>query len=229
MSGSWPMNWSSLSTFIPSNICNFVVTLEYGSGACGYNSYCVPGDHNQRPKCLCPEGYSYIDPEDVTKGCRQNFLSQSCDEALPESDLFYFKSMLNTDWAGRSDYEKLIGQNEDSCRTACLSDCFCAVAVYRNGECWKKRAPFSNGRMDYSFCGKALIKIRKDNSTLKPSGADLKKKDQLIVIHIVSVLLSSSVFLNLLFLLVVFLLVFRFKYWKSKALKPYPVMPGMNL
>ena len=110
-----------------------------------------------------------------------------------------------------------------------MSDCFCAVAVYRNGECWKKRAPFSTGRMDYSFCGKALIKIRKDNSTLKPSGADLKKKDQLTVVHIVSVLLSSSVFLKLLFLLADFLLVVRFKYWKSKALKPYPVMPSMNL
>ncbi|KAK7819692.1 g-type lectin s-receptor-like serine/threonine-protein kinase lecrk1 [Quercus suber] len=83
--------------------------------------------------------------------------------------------------------------------------------------------------MDYGFEGKALIKIRKDNSTLKPSGADLKKKDESTVILIVSVLLSSSVFLNLLFLLAVFLLVFRFKYWKSKAIKPYPVMLGMNL
>uniref|UniRef100_A0A7N2KL77 Receptor-like serine/threonine-protein kinase n=1 Tax=Quercus lobata TaxID=97700 RepID=A0A7N2KL77_QUELO len=190
MSGSWPMNWSSLSTFIPSNICKFVATQ--GSGACGYNSYCVPGDLSQRPKCLCPEGYTYIDPEDVMKGCRQNFLSESCDEALPESDLFYFKSMPNADWPGRSDYEYLNGQNEDSCRTACWSDCYCGVAVYRNGECWKKRAPFSNGRVDYSYDVKALIKIRKQNSTSKPSGADLKKKDQSTVIIIVSVLLSSS-------------------------------------
>nr|POE58930.1 g-type lectin s-receptor-like serine/threonine-protein kinase lecrk3 [Quercus suber] len=227
ISGSWPMIWSSLSTFIPSNICKFVATQ--GSGACGYNSYCVPGDLNQRPKCLCPEGYTYIDPEDVMKGCRQNFLSQSCDEALPESDLFYFKSMPNADWPGRSDYEYLNSQNEDSCRTACWSDCFCGVALYRNGECWKKRAPFSNGRVDYSYDVKALIKIRKQNSTFKPSGADLKKKDQSTVILIVSVLLSSSVFLNLLFMMAVFLLVFRFKNWKSKAIKQYPVMPGMNL
>ena len=93
----------------------------------------------------------------------------------------------------------------------------------------EEKVPLSNGRMDSSFEGKALIKIRKDNSTLKPLGADLKKKDQSTVILIVSVLLSSSVFLNLLFLLAVFLLVFRFKSWKPKALKPYPVMPGMNL
>ncbi|KAM3730934.1 hypothetical protein ACB098_12G124200 [Castanea mollissima] len=224
-SRSWPMTWSSLST-VPSNICNFVAI--HGSGPCGYNSYCSLGD-DQRPKCLCPDGYTYIDPEDVMKGCRQNFLSQSCDEALPESDLFYFKSMPYIDWPGRYDYEYFQGQNEDWCRTACLGDCFCAAAIYRNGKCWKKKFPLSNGRMDSSYEGKSLIKIRKDNSTLKPSGADLKKKDQSTVILIVSVLLSSSVFLNLLFLLAVFLLVFHFKYWKPKALKPHPVMPSMNL
>jgi len=57
----------------------------------------------------------------------------------------------------------------------------------------------------------------------------LKKKDNSTVILIVSVLLGSSVFLNLLFMLAAFLPVFRFKYWKPKALQPYPIMPGMNL
>ena len=67
----------------------------------------------QRPKCQCPDGYTFIDPEDVIKGCKQNFLSQSCDEALPEPDLFYLKSMPNTDWPGLSDYEFFLGQDED--------------------------------------------------------------------------------------------------------------------
>jgi len=42
-SWSWPMTWSSLSSFIPSNICNFV-DIELGGGACGYNSYYRLGD-----------------------------------------------------------------------------------------------------------------------------------------------------------------------------------------
>ena len=45
-----------------------------------------------------PDGYSFIDPNDVLTGCKQNFFSQSCDEALPKSDLFYFKPMPNIDW-----------------------------------------------------------------------------------------------------------------------------------
>ena len=221
MSRSGNMTWS-LSTSIPSNISNFMARIDAGNGACGDNSYYVVNDPNQRPECLCPAGYTYIDPEDVMKGCKQNFLPQSCNEASPESDLFDFKSMPSADWSNLSDYGSLTVQNEDLCGTACLNDCRCAVAIYRSERCWKKTAPFSNGRVDINDNGTALIKIRKDNCTSK-------KKDQSTVILIVSVLLGSSVFLNLLFLLAVFLLVFRFKYWKSKALKPYQVLPGMNL
>ncbi|XP_075634131.1 G-type lectin S-receptor-like serine/threonine-protein kinase LECRK3 [Castanea sativa] len=216
-------NWSSLPTFIPSNICigNF-------SGVCGDNSYCKL-DESKRPKCLCPDGYAYIDPKDVTKGCKQNFVSQSCYKAFPESDNFYFNKMPGADWPFSSDYGTLDDQNEDLCMIACLSDCLCAVAIYRERKCWMKTAPFWNGRVDDGDTGIALIKIRKDNSTWMLPGADVKKKDQSTVILIVSVLLGSSVFLNLLFLLAVFLLVFCFKYWKPKALKPYEVLPGMNL
>ncbi|KAK7844733.1 g-type lectin s-receptor-like serine/threonine-protein kinase lecrk2 [Quercus suber] len=218
----WPMAWSSLSTFIPSNICKDIIEGT-GGGACGFNSYCKLGD-DQRPNCQCPDGYTFVDPDDVMKGCKPNFLHQSCDKALPETDLFYFQPMQNTDWP-LSDYEHFQGQTEDWCRKACLEDCFCAVAIFRNGECWKKKFPVSNGRMDSSVGGIALIKIRKDNSTFKPSCPDSKKKDHSTLILIGSVLLSSSVFLNLLLFLAAFLLVFRFN--NSKPLNP--VMAGMNL
>ncbi|KAJ0084578.1 hypothetical protein Patl1_29852 [Pistacia atlantica] len=48
--------------------------------------------------------------------------------------------------------------SEDWCRQVCLNDCFCDAAIFRNGECWKKRVPLSNGRFDSSTGGKALIK-----------------------------------------------------------------------
>ena len=47
-----------------------------------------------------------------------------------------------------------------------------------NGNCWKKNIPLSNGRIDPSVVGKALIKIRKDNFTTKPGDGDLNKKHQ---------------------------------------------------
>ncbi|KAK0603495.1 hypothetical protein LWI29_005573 [Acer saccharum] len=109
--GKWSMGWSTLS-FIPSNIC---LTTEgvTGSGACGFNSYCSFED--DRKNCQCPHGYTFIDPEDVMKGCKQNFVPQSCDKASEEMNLFEFREMINTDWP-LSDYEDYKAQSEDWCR-----------------------------------------------------------------------------------------------------------------
>uniref|UniRef100_A0A5B7AA86 Receptor-like serine/threonine-protein kinase n=2 Tax=Davidia involucrata TaxID=16924 RepID=A0A5B7AA86_DAVIN len=223
--GGWPMAWSSLS-FTPPDICMSIMQ-NTGGGACGFNSYCVLGNE-QRPKCECPSGYIFIDPNDELSGCKPNFVPQNCDQESQETDLFGFNDMANTDWP-LSDYEYFQPVTEDWCRRACLSDCFCAVAIFRNGNCWKKKNPLSNGRIDPSVGGKALIKVRKDNSTAKSAGACSKKKDQSTLIITGSVLLGSSVFLNLLLLLLPLLAIFRFNNRKTKMLQPYPVVPGMNL
>ncbi|XP_075635667.1 G-type lectin S-receptor-like serine/threonine-protein kinase LECRK2 [Castanea sativa] len=218
--------WSILSVVMPPNICE--ITEQIGSGACGFNSYCELGEYG-RPNCICPTGYILIDPNDVMKGCRQNFLPQSCDEASSKTDQFDLREMVSVNWPF-TDYGRYVNVTEDWCRKACLGDCFCAVAVFGGGQCWKKKIPLSNGKKDPSEIGtKVLIKIRKDNSTFNPSGADLMKKNHSTVRLILSVLLISSTFLNLLFLLAAFLLGFRFKYWKLKARNPYPVTPVMNL
>ncbi|KAL4612158.1 hypothetical protein ACB092_08G178700 [Castanea dentata] len=223
---SMARTWSILF-LMPPNICK--ITEDIGSGACGFNSYCELGEYG-RPNCKCPTGYTLIDPKDVMKGCRQNFLPQSCDEASSETDQFDLSEMESVNWP-LSDYGRYGGGvTEDWCRKACLGDCFCAMAVFGGGQCWKKKIPLSNGIKDPTNVGsKVLIKIRKDNSTSNLSDAELKKKNHSTVRLILSVLLSSSMFLNLLFLLAAFLLAFRFKYWKPKAPNPYLVMPGMNL
>ncbi|CAN1263456.1 G-type lectin S-receptor-like serine/threonine-protein kinase LECRK3 [Linum perenne] len=62
------------------------------------------------------------------------------------------------------DYESFETYTEEVCREACLSDCRCAVAFF-GGICWKKRLPVSNGKVEISTSGKALIKVRRSNST----------------------------------------------------------------
>ena len=94
-----------------------------------------------------------------------------------------------------SDYAKYGGGSitENCRRKACLDDCFCAVAIFGDGQCFKKKIPLSNGRLDpTNAANKVLIKISKDNSTFKPSSADLLKKNHSTVILIMSLLLSSS-------------------------------------
>lgn len=219
----WPMKWSPVS-FSPPNIC-LQLTENTGSGACGLNSYCILGD-DHRSNCKCPPGYTFLDQDDVMKGCKQDFVSQNCEEASQAEDLFYLEAKENTDWP-TSDYEHFMMVSEDWCRKACLSDCFCAVAIFRNGECWKKRIPLSNGRADSSVGGKALIKVRRDNSSFQPDSSRNGHRSALLII--VSLLFSSSVSLNFLQLLGAFLAVFCFGYGKTKKIQSETTMQGINL
>ncbi|KAK6144011.1 hypothetical protein DH2020_020831 [Rehmannia glutinosa] len=226
--GGRPMEWS-VNVFLPSNIC-LRIGGDTGGGACGINGFCSLGT-DQRPICGCPSGYSLIDPNDRMSGCKQDFLQQSCNQESQESDNFGFINMANTDWPG-SDYAHFVSVSEDWCRQACLGDCFCAVAIFRDGNCWKKRIPLSNGRIDSSVGGKALIKIRQNNSTItNPFGGNIpSKSDRSTLIIMGSVLLGSSVFLNLLLLASVLLFVFRFKGRKSKTnIQAYTFLPGVNI
>ena len=198
--GSW-----QTTSFIPPNIC-LSLTEQTGSGACGFNSYCT---FDERKSCHCPPGYSFIDPSDIMKGCKQDFDSQSCDESSPEAHLFYLYEMENIDWPLLK-YEYFQQVSEDWCRNSCLGDCFCAAAIFNAGKCWKKNLPLPNGRLDPTSGTKALIKIRKDNSTWKSKDC-VKKNHHSKLIIVGSVLLGSSISLDLLFLVIGFLVAYQFR------------------
>ncbi|KAF8019512.1 hypothetical protein BT93_G0252 [Corymbia citriodora subsp. variegata] len=226
-SSGWAMAWSMVSSPVPPNICTSI-TQNIGSGACGFNSYCALGD-DQRPRCLCPPGYSLLDSTNEMSGCRQDFVPQSCDGSRPETDQFTFQDILNTNWP-LSDYERSTAQTEGSCREACLADCFCAVAIFGGGTCWKKKIPLSNGRVVPSDVGKALIKVRIENSTLTSTGNGQKKNKNSTLVIIGSVLLSSSVFLNFLLLLISYLIYrsFRSREYKSSQRVQVNQVTGMQ-
>ncbi|KAK3439461.1 hypothetical protein EUGRSUZ_C04324, partial [Eucalyptus grandis] len=218
------IGWSVVSSPVPPNICTSIAQ-NIGSGACGFNSYCSLGD-DQKPRCLCPPGYTQLDSTNEMSGCKQDFVPQSCDESRAETDQFTFQDMLNTNWP-LADYNRSTGQTEDSCREACLADCFCAVAIFGGGTCWKKKIPLSNGRMDPSEVGKALIKVRINNSTSINTGNG-NKNSTLIIIG--SVLLSSSVFVNLVLLLVTYLIYRSSRSRDYKLSRPVQInqVPGMR-
>ncbi|CAA7403112.1 unnamed protein product [Spirodela intermedia] len=136
--GTW-----SVAGFFPDNFCQDVY-VKIGSGPCGFNSYCTL--NNSYPICICPPGYSPIDPADGSKGCRTDYVGRGCnDDGSPAegSDMFDMEQIADADWP-MSDYEQLSPVDEVKCRRSCLEDCFCAVAIYRNGSCWKKRMPLGS-------------------------------------------------------------------------------------
>ncbi|GMN26596.1 hypothetical protein TIFTF001_001355 [Ficus carica] len=165
-------------------------------GVCGYNSICFLRE-DKRPRCECPRGYSMLDPNDAYGSCKPDFI-QGCkeDELSSEKDLYDVVKVMNTGWP-TSDYMKLKPSTEEMCKQSCLQDCFCAIAILREETCWKKKLPLSNGRVDDSRPSVSFIKIRKDNLSTTPISI-VKKKDQDTLILEGSILLSSSVFVNLL-------------------------------
>lgn len=215
-SGGWSTGWN-IKSFTPENICKRI-NEETGGGACGFNSYCTFDD---RKICHCPPAYSFLDPNDEMKGCKQDFVPQSCDESPLLFDLY---DMLNTNWP-ETDAELFQSVNEDWCRQSCLGDCLCAAAVFDDaGQCWKKKQPLSNGIKDSTVKGKTLIKIRKDSSTIKND----KSNSKLVIIG--SVLLGSSVLLIFLFIVVVACLASVSSRFGHKVVEPNSqLMTDMNL
>ncbi|KAM7273463.1 hypothetical protein ACFE04_028127 [Oxalis oulophora] len=197
------MAWSTLSV-LPENVCTSIKARSR-SGACGYNSYCLM-DHDQKASCLCPNSYSFIDPNDVRKGCKPNFVQQSCDE--DESDAFDYDVMASTKLA-YNEYEYFTSVSEDWCRKICLSDCFCAAVVFDDGQCWKKKFPLSNMIMNNSYTETTLVKKRTINSTSLSRSNQIDRSDRSTLILVVSVLLGSSGFVNILFLVLIIIYFFR--------------------
>ena len=114
------------------------------------------------PDCMCPPYYSFFDPIRKYQGCKPDFMPQSCEPG--GETLFELTEMDNVDWP-RSDAEHFKPLNVTECKDSCLKDCFCSVAIYTDGECWKKKFPLSNGRKANDVNRQAFIKYSKFNSS----------------------------------------------------------------
>ncbi|KAJ0772020.1 putative protein kinase RLK-Pelle-SD-2b family [Helianthus annuus] len=146
-------DWTVLRP-LPDYICDWIDGTD-GTGACGFNSVCSL-DGN-RVNCECPKGFSLLDPNDPIGDCKP-VSAPTCDEGY-DGNQFDFIELTNIDWPG-SDYVRVEPTNEETCKTFCLQDCLCAVAIYRDQRCWKKKLPLSNGNKDPSPPVKAFLKYR---------------------------------------------------------------------
>ncbi|PHT59205.1 hypothetical protein CQW23_01568 [Capsicum baccatum] len=203
----WSTVWS-----VPDNIC-YSFPTQKGTGVCGFNRICRLSI-DKRPDCQCPRGFSLVDPEDDYKGCIPDFVQECGDnQDNARNDQVEMETVTNIDWP-TSDYEQLQPFDEEKCKTACLNDCMCAVSIFRENSCWKKKLPLSNGRVDNRVNSKAFIKRRRGNIALEDPNTSKPNKNQETIIIIISVFLGSSVFVNCLLLVVlslVFLLIYRNK------------------
>jgi hypothetical protein len=216
--------WSVVD-FKPPNICDANLT-KVGSGICGFNSYCKWNDTYNQSTCMCPEQYSFIDDKRKYIGCKPDFQPQSCD--LDEAAVmmqFKLIPMSQVDWPF-SDYEQYTPITKDQCQKLCLTDCFCAFAVFRdeNNTCWKKKMPLSNGHMGDGVQRTVYIKVRKNNGTQSELVASNKwKKDKKNWIIGSSLFLGSSVLVNILLISIIL-----FGTYCTITIKEVPSMQSSN-
>ncbi|KAL7617820.1 hypothetical protein Lser_V15G02563 [Lactuca serriola] len=216
---TWKVIW-----FVPDNIC-VDINDDSNTGACGFNNVCS-FDGNQ-PNCECPQGFSLLDPNNPSGDCKPHF-TPTCDEVGSNNgeDMFDFIELDNTDWPF-SDYVHMNPSNENTCKSSCLEDCFCAVAIYRDTQCWKKKLPLSNGRKVASANVKAFIKYRIGDQPLKnPLGLPGKNKDRRTLIVVGSVLLGTSVFV--IFVLTGVICVGFFVIYKKKPINTYSIRKAVE-
>ncbi|KAG6655434.1 G-type lectin S-receptor-like serine/threonine-protein kinase LECRK4 [Carya illinoinensis] len=235
---SWSTVW-----YVPENICLSIRDI-FGSGPCGYNSICELAPYS-KINCQCPPGFSLKDVNDKYGGCKPDDTSymQQCDQkgSLIAEEYYELLDMDFVDWP-LADYDLLQPTTEFECRTSCLRDCFCAVAIFQDpkyndgiGRCWKKKLPLSNGRLNMSTVDrKALFKTLKseyNSSSQNPNHPNPGGGKQNKEILILAVLLGASVFLNLFSLASIFLVVCCM--WQRKLPNFYSVLntkdPDMNM
>ncbi|KAI7981400.1 G-type lectin S-receptor-like serine/threonine-protein kinase LECRK3 [Camellia lanceoleosa] len=141
-------SWS-IVRYIPDDICMVLINPQLGSGACGFNSYCIA--NSGTPSCHCPPGYSFMDPNNNFGGCKPNF-PQGCgvdDGTKKSEDVYDLAEIQGVNWPF-GDYDSLGPYNHTQCKQSCLNDCLCDVAIFSNTTCWKKKLPLSNGKFEFA-------------------------------------------------------------------------------
>ncbi|KAI9174994.1 hypothetical protein LWI28_025892 [Acer negundo] len=159
-------------------------------GLCGLNSYCISND--LAPGCRCLPGFASVNQNNRTSGCERNFTAESCKS---KDKKYTLEELENTSWEDVS-YSVLSQTSKEDCSQACLVDCNCEAALFKDGVCRKQRLPLRYGRRaGDSYI--ALIKVEEtsESSTdgILPTREGKKEISTNIIIIIICCLFVSLI------------------------------------
>uniref|UniRef100_A0A2N9IER8 non-specific serine/threonine protein kinase n=1 Tax=Fagus sylvatica TaxID=28930 RepID=A0A2N9IER8_FAGSY len=191
--GSWSITW-----FAPDDKCA-------PKGLCGLNGFCVLID--QDFGCNCLPGFAFVNQSTKSLGCERNFTAESCKEA---SVTYTMEAVTNTVWEN-DNFSVLLSSTQETCKEACLGDCNCEAALFKDGECKKQRLPLRFGRRLQSDSNVALIKVGISTPTLDRIGPKESKKEVRVDILIISVSLVAFAFIVL---VISGIVMYRYRVWE---------------
>ncbi|KAK4359816.1 hypothetical protein RND71_022045 [Anisodus tanguticus] len=125
-------------------------------GLCGLNGFCTNLD--DQVKCSCLPGFDFVMPGNWSAGCERNFTAQTCRLKEKTSKYYAMKTVGNTKWEDIS-YSVLDKTTKEDCEQACLQDCNCEAALFKDTECRKQRLPLRFGRRVMTDSNLALVKV----------------------------------------------------------------------
>ncbi|XP_019197723.1 PREDICTED: G-type lectin S-receptor-like serine/threonine-protein kinase LECRK3 [Ipomoea nil] len=142
--GKWSVVWSNTD-----NKCAPI-------GLCRLNAYCTMMD--KEAECRCLPGFDFVIPGNWSSGCNRNFSTRSCKATGGGIINYEMRAVDNTVWQ-RNSYENFKTSTKEECEQACLEDCNCDAAQFKDGQCGKERLPLIYGRRSVDNSNVALIKV----------------------------------------------------------------------
>ncbi|KAI3451495.1 hypothetical protein Pfo_008160 [Paulownia fortunei] len=170
--GKWTIRWSSTD-----DIC-------VPKGVCGINAFCIQMDDVADCKCL--PGFDFVQSGNWSAGCTRNFIAEGCGNKDDRVN-YEIRTVYNTVWEDNS-YDVLDTTTEEDCRQACLDDCNCEAAFFKEGQCTKQKLPLRFGRRSLSDPNIALIRVSTSSPNTEGvpcnSGKKIKKELRLDILII---------------------------------------------
>ncbi|ESR41070.1 hypothetical protein CICLE_v10027387mg, partial [Citrus x clementina] len=149
-------------------------------------------------------------PRQLEFGCARNYTAESCSNKAIEE-------LKNTVWEDVS-YSVLSKTTEQNCQEACLKDCNCEAALYKDEECKMQRLPLRFGRRKLSDSDIAFIKVdaTASSNSGNPFSRDGKKAQRKDIVII------SCLFVAVVILILATFGIFIYRY----RVRSYRIIPG---
>ncbi|XP_027075792.2 G-type lectin S-receptor-like serine/threonine-protein kinase LECRK3 [Coffea arabica] len=177
--GNWSIIWeSSTDNCVP-------------KGLCGFNAFCTKID--DLVECKCLPGFQFVNQGNWSLGCKSSFVPDSCSST--NSNVNYtIESLEHTAWDD-STFFRLETSTREDCAKACLEDCNCEAAFFKDGHCKKQKLPLTYGRRADDL-NVALVKVgnpANNNEGVIQSSPQKNRKEE-VRVYIAKIGISLAVF-----------------------------------